>query len=650
MRRADYAKVPRQLAVPFSTRVHTYANQHPLGDGESGDFGETFAHQAVSSAKSGLGGELSDLTRRSESRRIVSHVARGAEARLIKFQALGNLKITPCNPQQRACYSLRVPVSGKLSTTQTWASFVLRAYVEKHQQLRGDQQMMLRSTFLHVPGIGKKREKVLWESGVHTWTDLLDGESPRPTFVNGQITDHVRQSVAALGRHDIEFFARYLPRAEWWRLYEEFRSCTVFLDIETTGLSRQYHDLTLVGCYDAEGYHAFIAGPDTSRLKRYLRRFSVLVTFNGIQFDSPFLQHKIPDLVLPKIHLDLRYMLARIGLRGGLKSIEEALGLHRQPGGAKDGREAVELWYRFVHGDDEALRSLVTYNYDDTVVLAHLAEFAVRSLKKVAYAGSVRAPQAEGPIEAPPNGRRAGLEDIFGRLSRKRPHTKLLRVNELLTLISGPNGDAKVVGVDITGSESKPSGWACLSGPFATTMRLKTDREILQATLKAQPDLVSIDSPLSLPPGAVLGADGEIESYERIHRDSELELRRRGVSVYWALLPSMRALTLRGIRLTKLMREQGLRVIESFPGAAQDMLAMPRKGKSESQLAKALAMFGITGEFLTARVSHDELDAITSAIVGLFYLSGSYEALGESEEDDLIVPRLPESSTPNDRS
>ena len=66
---------------------------------------------------------------------------------------------------------------------------------------------------------------------------------------------------------------------------------------------------------------------------------------------------------------------------------------------------------------------------------------------------------------------------------------------------------------------------------------------------------------------------------------------------------------------------------------------MPRKGKGIPGLAAALADFGIQG--LASRpVSHDELDAVTAAIVGLFYLAGRYEALGDSDQDDLILPRL----------
>ena len=69
-------------------------------------------------------------------------------------------------------------------------------------------------------------------------------------------------------------------------------------------------------------------------------------------------------------------------------------------------------------------------------------------------------------------------------------------------------------------------------------------------------------------------------------------------------------------------------------------MGIPRKGASLEYLAKGLELFGIKGEFLTQKVSHDELDAITSAAVGLFFWSGKYEAIGNEEEDYLIIPDL----------
>lgn len=177
------------------------------------------------------------------------------------------------------------------------------------------------------------------------------------------------------------------------------------------------------------------------------------------------------------------------------------------------------------------------------------------------------------------------------------------------------------VGIDLTGSEQRPSGVAFLiDNELVFTKRIKTDKDLIDIALYSQPDVVSIDSPLSLP-----------EDPSKIYRDCELTLKRRGIGVYWCLLPSMKKLTMRGIGLADEMRKHGLNIIESYPGAAQDVLSIPRKNKGVELLADALKNYGIVGHL---NVSHDELDAVTAAIVGLLYLRGEYEALG-----CLILPR-----------
>jgi predicted nuclease with RNAse H fold len=95
------------------------------------------------------------------------------------------------------------------------------------------------------------------------------------------------------------------------------------------------------------------------------------------------------------------------------------------------------------------------------------------------------------------------------------------------------------------------------------------------------------------------------------------------------------------MRLADQLRKHGLEVIESYPGAAQDLLGIPRKGSSLEELKQGMARIGIAGDYLTGRVSHDEVDAITSALVGLFFLADDYIALGTPAEDYLIVPRSP---------
>jgi dephospho-CoA kinase len=102
----------------------------------------------------------------------------------------------------------------------------------------------------------------------------------------------------------------------------------------------------------------------------------------------------------------------------------------------------------------------------------------------------------------------------------------------------------------------------------------------------------------------------------------------------------MQKLTARGMRLAQRFRELGVPVIESYPGAAQDIMGIPRKGASIEYLAKGLELFGIKGDYIHQKVTHDELDAITSAAVGLFFWSGKFEAIGNEEEDYLIIPDL----------
>jgi predicted nuclease with RNAse H fold len=98
----------------------------------------------------------------------------------------------------------------------------------------------------------------------------------------------------------------------------------------------------------------------------------------------------------------------------------------------------------------------------------------------------------------------------------------------------------------------------------------------------------------------------------------------------------MRLLTRRGIALAARLRGHGCDVIESFPGAAQDILSIPRKRQGVARLARGLANFGLS---LRTGSTHDELDAVTSAVVGLFYLAGEHEALGAPDEGCIVVPR-----------
>ncbi len=511
---------------------------------------------------------------------------------------------------------------------------------------------ILPRTFVHLPGIGQPTEKALWQHGVTSWKKLLSSSVPIATSLRSRkdLSRLVEQSAAALEQTDVQFFVQYVPREEWWRLYPSFESRAVFLDIETTGLSHYYDDITLVGLYDGQRVTTLISGHNLHRLDDLLRQYQIVITFNGTLFDIPFLKTKFPALQLPPIHLDLRYLLKRLGYSGGLKQIERRLGLKRsKEAESVDGLMATVLWARYLRGDLSALERLVKYNTADVTSLRSLIRFSCRQLagrllNRTGFPRQVPRPTRPEPVRVQVSVNGVGVKLTVGghRLVLKSKPTErpTVTVSDLLARMPGTLGVPKVVGIDLRASEERPTGWASLKGERAETRLLKTDEELVQRTVEEAPDIISIDSPLGIPLGRCCTEESCRCRAKGILRECERILWRRGVKIYPCLLPSMRKLTERGMRLAKEFRKRGYTVIESYPGAAQDIMRIPRKRTSLEDLAKGLEAFGIRGAFLSQSCSHDELDAITSAVVGYFYLTGDYEALGNEREECLIVPKL----------
>ena len=152
----------------------------------------------------------------------------------------------------------------------------------------------------------------------------------------------------------------------------------------------------------------------------------------------------------------------------------------------------------------------------------------------------------------------------------------------------------------------------------------------------ADPDVVSIDAPLFLPKGR-----SSLEQKGPPHlRVCDRELLRMKIRFFPISLGPMRLLTARGMRLRKAFEEEGLKVIEGYPGAVQDILGMPRKQAGIEELRRALVEFGVRGGIKKKEITGDELDAITCAILGEMYLDGSYQAIGAEDEGFMILPDL----------
>ncbi len=412
-------------------------------------------------------------------------------------------------------------------------------------------------------------------------------------------------------------------------------SRVLFLDVETTGLSKYYDEITLVGWLSEGIYRVHVAGDDPEPLLSSLRAASALVTFNGTLFDLAFLAKSFPGLSLPKVHSDLRFLARRVGLTGGQKAIERNLGIQVR-GGVEDldGSQAVLLWHRYLRGDVESLRRLIDYNRCDVVAMRHILDEVLERLISDPDFWFATSRFSQHPYSV----------SGWALLTSELPSASRLGKpkNTFQSLFGSTAAEhATIVGIDLTGSETRPSGWCVLHGAIAETEMVATDEEMIARIVAISPALVSIDSPLSIPFGRVRVEDDDSGRLEfGIMRRCERELKRRGINVYPCLLPSMQALTRRGMRLATRLRRLGIPVIESYPGAAQDIIGIPRKGAGEKFLKMGLEQFGVAGDFLTKSVRHDELDAITSALVGSFFLSGKYDGLTGPSEDALIIPDL----------
>lgn len=235
--------------------------------------------------------------------------------------------------------------------------------------------MRVENSFIAADGVGERTERKLWEAGITDWDAFREaGSLPVGDSRAASIESFVSEARAELERRNAAYFADRLPSASHWRFYENFRPETCFFDIETTGLSKDRDRVTTVSFHRGGETETLVAGDDLTReaVASELGAADLLVSFNGARFDVPFLETSF-DLSIDTPHLDLMYPCRQAGLTGGLKAIEEEIGIGREEEGV-DGREAVRLWHAYERGDEAALEKLVRYNRDDTRNLETLAD------------------------------------------------------------------------------------------------------------------------------------------------------------------------------------------------------------------------------------------------------------------------------------
>ena len=196
-----------------------------------------------------------------------------------------------------------------------------------------------------------------------------------------------------------------------------------------------------------------------------------------------------------------------------------------------------------------------------------------------------------------------------------------------------------IVGLDLAGVETRPSGFCILKGMESESSLVYMNKEILDKIRSCNPKVVAIDAPLSLPLGRA-----SLEDRTGPHlRPCDRELLRRGIKFFPLTLGPMRKLTSRGIALKETLEAERITIIEVYPGGAQDILGIERKQKGIEKLKSGLENLGIQG--LKCQMSDHELDAVTCAYVGKLYSEKKAVTYGNLK-DGIIMPQKPNFERP----
>ncbi len=204
-----------------------------------------------------------------------------------------------------------------------------------------------------------------------------------------------------------------------------------FFDIETAGLATG-SPVTLIVGLRAGDLHTFVRGENLDDFLPWVEEVELLVSFNGATFDVPrVLDHfRVPRLRCP--HLDLRTLTRGAGLRGGLKKIEQELGIERPADlQGMTGEDAEWLWRAWEKDGDRAARDrLIRYCQADVVGLRELAARLLERLGRPVE-GALPAPVSVPPaaireaVCTPPGPEDALYHRLRERARRQRPSGEL---------------------------------------------------------------------------------------------------------------------------------------------------------------------------------------------------------------------------------
>ena len=180
-----------------------------------------------------------------------------------------------------------------------------------------------------------------------------------------------------------------------------------------------------------------------------------------------------------------------------------------------------------------------------------------------------------------------------------------------------------IVGIDLAGIATNPTGWALLRNKAISIHHLYHDEEILKRSTDCRPQLIAVDAPLSLPKKDTM-------------READREMHKRGYPVLPPCLPAMKKLTLRAVSIVQEIKKRGFNVIEVHPTSTRKALKMPTKDWKKTQAI--LKQIGLKGDLETRVLTPHEIDAVTAALTGHLHLQRKTELIGDEEKEYIVVP------------
>ena len=218
----------------------------------------------------------------------------------------------------------------------------------------------------------------LRRAGVLTCRQLAD-EAER-WFSRPQAA-RVRASYAEMAKAEscglADWFVSHLPPGHRVRALLPFLPDVTFYDIETDGMAAASR-ITCITTLRAGRMDTFVQGRNLMDFLDVWSTTKILVGFNSKRFDTLAVCRTFGLTRIPA-QVDFMDEARHYGYRGGLKTIEKAVGFVRDTTGCADGLEAMRLWNAYAEGGSEsALRDLLAYNRDDVRALWHLASRLLR--------------------------------------------------------------------------------------------------------------------------------------------------------------------------------------------------------------------------------------------------------------------------------